>query len=61
MKSAVTALTVLVFVLLVAVAWLLQLQREYRRDFVRLERCVSILERNQGAPAGQPVPGCPID
>jgi hypothetical protein len=61
MKNAVSALTVLVLLLLLGVVWLLQLQREHRRDFVRLEQCVAVLERNQGAPAGQPIPGCPID
>jgi hypothetical protein len=35
-------------------------QQEQERELSRLTECVSILERNQMAPPGEPIMGCPI-
>ena len=55
-----TALAVAVTALAVTTVVLLQQQREQRRELSRLADCVSVLERNQGRPADEPIMGCPI-
>ncbi len=59
-KALMAALTLAVVALTVGLALLLQEQREQDQRLSRLDRCVSILERNQGTPADQPIMGCPI-
>lgn len=54
------ALTLAVVALAVGLVLLLQEQREQEQRLSRLERCVSILDRNQGTPPDQPIKGCPI-
>lgn len=56
--AVLVALTVVALV--VAVVLLGQEQQRQGRQLSRLSECVSTLERNRGAPPGQPVPGCPI-
>ena len=60
-RTGLIALIVLTAVILaVAVVWLSQEQKRQTEELSRLTRCVSILERNQGTPQGQPDMGCPI-
>ena len=54
-------LTLAVVALTVGLVLLLQEQRKQEERLSRLDRCVSILERNQGTPEDQPIIGCPID
>ena len=60
-RTGLTALMVLTAVILaVAVVRLSQEQKRQTEELSRLTRCVSILERNQSTPQGQPDMGCPI-
>ncbi len=52
-------LTVLVFV--VVLLYLVQEQRQQAQQLTRLNECVATLERNQSAPQGGLIMGCPID
>lgn len=54
------ALVVAVLALGFVLALVLQQQRESNRELSRLSECVSILERNQGTPADEPLMRCPI-
>lgn len=60
LKALMAALTLAVVALTVGLVLLLQEQREQDQRLSRLDRCVSILERNQGTTADQPIMGCPI-
>lgn len=59
-RAGVAVLTGTVFVLAAALIFVVREQRQQATELRRLTECVSVLERNQGAPPAEPIMGCPI-